>query len=199
MKDLINLYHGTGTVFLEHILKDGLKYIDITRKYKIIDAMKQMSELLIKSNEEITYSTREMINGNNRWFQFENLYLTTGYTYAKDHAEKSSKGSEIITAAYELYQLCNEKIWNESKEYRLKFDKEFSQLVQLFNKKNSPIVIKINRALLADEVCEGGYRDYYLKILNGEVDKSTLERISFEFPIKKSVIINQKDFEIIYL
>ncbi|HAR0522097.1 TPA: hypothetical protein IYH98_003186, partial [Enterococcus faecium] len=66
MKDLINLYHGTGTVFLEDILKDGLKYIDITRKYKVIDAMKKMSELLIKSNEEITYSTREMINGNNR-------------------------------------------------------------------------------------------------------------------------------------
>ncbi|WP_436879669.1 hypothetical protein [Staphylococcus chromogenes] len=197
MKDLINLYHGTGTVFLEHILKDGLKYIDITRKYKVIDAMKQMSELLIKSNEEITYSTREMINGNNRHFQFESLYLTTGYTYAKDHAEKSSKGSEIITAAYELYQLCNEKIWNESKESRLKFDKEFSQLVQLFNKKNSPIVIKINRALLADEVCED-YREYYLKILNGEEDKSMLEKYSFEFPIKKSVIINQKDFEIIH-
>ncbi|OEK61766.1 hypothetical protein [Staphylococcus equorum] len=197
MKDLINLYHGTGTVFLEHILKDGLKYIDITRKYKVIDAMKQMSELLIKSNEEITYSTREMINGNNRHFQFENLYLTTGYTYAKDHAEKTSKGSEIITAAYELYQLCNEKIWNESKESRLKFDKEFSQLVQLFNKKNSPIVIKINRALLADEVYED-YREYYLKILNGEEDKSMLEKYSFEFPIKKSVIINQKDFEIIH-
>lgn len=198
MKDLINLYHGTGTVFLEDILKDGLKYIDITRKYKVIDAMKKMSELLIKSNEEITYSTREMINGNNRRFQFENLYLTTGYTYAKDHAENSSKGSEIITAAYDLYQLCNEKIWNESKESRLKFDKEFSQLVQLFNKENSPIVIKINRALLADEVRED-YRDYYLKILNGEEYKSTLEEISFEFPIKQSVIINQKDFEIIYL
>jgi hypothetical protein len=149
MKLKFPLYHGTSTLFLDSIKKNGLGGRNIVEELGIINLLKELEDLCEKhlSNIEeweflykyqISLITSQCIlpGGN---YQHGNLYLTPSLKKAAQYAENKF-GSEILSEVYSLINLL--------RKYSIPFSdsilKKYKNIFDLEDKNKNPLIIEVN-------------------------------------------------------
>lgn len=149
------VYHATGTLFLDSIISEGLKPVDLESKYKVREALSFLLNIVPseygKDSEKYTtfvnsvhtsYGTiKSFINQDNSLFEHGSLYVNTGLDKTKEFALSREKASALATFAYHLYNFCNAHEWFGETDFDLQFADKFSELINIFSQDNKPVVL----------------------------------------------------------
>lgn len=155
----INLYHGTSTVFLESILKNGLGGLNPVKEWNLINLSKEvfrLSEIHLKETElflRSSYSFKKMTEqskaGSFNW-QHGDTYLSPSKQTASSYAINKKYGSELLSYTLEfLKELIKLKL-DEIKKLQYEYRKVFS----LLNINPAPLLIEVSNiptSILVDE------------------------------------------------
>ena len=116
-------YHGTSTLFIDYILKNGLGGINPNLKFKNLELLKYLygrCENTLFNEEKYTTLHREITlamirqtdliiqteNGKKTFhFNHKNIYVSLSEFTAVTYSVKNKIGSEILQRCYDLYQL----------------------------------------------------------------------------------------------
>lgn len=155
-------YHGTSTIFLDSILKNGLAGIDPIEQWKILELSKEVFTLcethLANDKEfQLKFSTfKNMIeqssNGNLN-FQHGQTYITPSRQTAINYAISNKYGSELLTRTI----LFLKKLLDLELNY-VKTDlyKKFPKIFRLIESNPSPVLIEIKSINASDLLSETG-------------------------------------------
>lgn len=120
-------YHGTSSLFLRSIKKNGLGGINPNVDYKLLELLRFLYELseshLQDNNDYLIFrkTTKAMVfqesllieDGKHKGlhnFKHKNIYLSFGVFRAVTYATGAEYGSEILTRIIDLYRLLKQKI-----------------------------------------------------------------------------------------
>ncbi|MFS9449743.1 hypothetical protein QM360_05920 [Streptococcus cristatus] len=192
------VYHATGTIFLDSIKKNGLKNYSLDKQYKLIEALKKLYNCIPdeqKERPDFDYKVRSS-NSTIRFLikQDEPLYMngpqfaTTSLKKAKEFALSRTKGSELLTTVFHLYNFCNSNGWFGKNEIGEKFKSQFNELINLLDIKSNPIILcfETNLSSVASE--EGTNSEEYFAWLQG-LDEDYLENIGESLRITQPSVI----------
>lgn len=133
----ILLWHGTSTLFLSDIQKNGLQNFDINKNYKTIDALKYLLNYIGKKCKNINVLTTEYLNTarsiadqSNASFNFEDndLFVTNNPYKAAEHAVDNIYGSELLSTAVNVTRMAISMF--DKDEYN-EFYNDYSKIVNL--------------------------------------------------------------------
>lgn len=109
----VKLYHGTSSIWLESLIKNGIGTRDIISEYGVVDSYRAVVSVLNKNNiplpmatSNIAAQTNETAGTNFR--HGGGLYLTASLERAKSYAIDYRFGSEIITELSDLIDLASQ-------------------------------------------------------------------------------------------
>ena len=178
------VYHATGTLFLDSIISEGLKPVDLESKYKVREALSFLLNIVPseygKDSEKnktfvdsvhTSYGTiKNFINQDNSLFEHGSLYVNTGLDKTKELALGREKASELATYAYHLYNFCNAHEWFGETNFDLQFDTKFNELIKIFSQDNKPVVLSFetntNSIAAEDGSTSQEYIDWFLSSLD---------------------------------
>lgn len=120
-------YHGTSSLFLRSIKKNGLGGINPNIDYKLLELLRflyELSELHLQDNNDyliVRKTTKAMVfqesllieEGKHKGFhnfRHKNIYLSFGNIRAVTYATSAEYGSEILTRIIDLYRLLKQKM-----------------------------------------------------------------------------------------
>jgi hypothetical protein len=157
---MVDLYHGTSTLFLDSILQNGLAGINPVTEWQLLElsqevyalseAHLQKTPLFQKSSSSFQRMT-EQANSGRMNFQHGDTYLSASKRTAVNYALGKRYGSELLTYTVDFWQeLIRHNISAASEELRRKYPRVYG----LFKLVPSPLLIKVSgldSSMLVDE------------------------------------------------
>lgn len=160
----VDLFHGTSTLFLDSIIKNGLGGINPVDDWKLLDLCKEVYELSeqhLKGTENKLYEKSafsfkkmaEQSNGGAFNFQHGDTYLSPSKQTAVQYAIRKEYGSELLTYTIDfLKELLNKDIPYVKKDLFRKFPKIFG----LINAKPAPLLVQLKNVNVSSLLSEHG-------------------------------------------
>ena len=213
-------YHGTSSLFIESILKNGLGGINPNLKFKNLELLKFIygqCENTLFNEEEYSILIREttlaMIrqtdliikreNQNEETFNFrhQEIYVSLSEFKALTYSVTNKIGSEILQRSYDLYQL----LLKNKVKVDIPKNLNYYEIENLEIEKIRPLLIKTKKVKKDNIIQENGYDgEEFIEILDEHIDKMTEKEKFFEFQymnfgLKRPVKIEENEvFEIKY-
>ncbi|MFS9016190.1 hypothetical protein QM953_01520 [Streptococcus cristatus] len=192
------VYHATGTIFLDSIKKNGLKNYNLDKQYKLIEALKNLYNCIpseLKKHPDFEAKVRRSnyiicrtINQDNPSYMYGPLFATTSLKIAKEFALSRTKGSELLTTIFNLYDFCNSNEWFGKNEIGEKFKSQFNELINFLDIKNNPIIFCFETNLTSVASEEGDASEEYFSWLQ-ELDEDYLENVGESLRITQPNVI----------
>ncbi|WP_229971392.1 hypothetical protein [Pontibacter harenae] len=190
----IDLYHGTSTLFIESIIKNGLGGVNPVEDWKLLELGREVfdlskihlrnSELFERSSASFQNMTEQTKTGSFNW-QHGATYLSPAEKTAVSYATRKQYGSELLTYTLEfLRELINLKISYVTRDLYQRHSKVFN----LIEARPSPILIQVKDV----------FKDSLLNEL-GEDPTSSLQSIEKEindFPETYEDVLQQCNFRL---
>lgn len=160
---MVDLYHGTSTLFLDSILKNGLagtnpvndwKLLELSREVYVL-SQEHLQETPFYQNRSLSFQKMtEQANSGRANFQHGDTYLSASKRTAVNYALGKRYGSELLTYTIDFWQeLLKHNVPTANKELRRKYP----QIYSLFKLAPSPVLIKVSgldTSMLVDEYGE---------------------------------------------
>ena len=184
------LYHGTSTLFLDDIKKEGLGGTNIVDKYDLITPLKKLHSIEKKYREDWKYFDyiddiiKQKSEGAN--FQHGQVYLSPSYRTAFRYATSNKYGSEILSIIIDLYHKVIER--------GISFEFENIFIKSILDKEYSSILIEVSDIPVEYLLTENGESDVKYDIeeileYGAEECEQTNFRLSKVIPVEKFKII----------
>ena len=144
----IDLYHGTSTLFLDSIIKNGLGGINPAIEWKVLELTQEvykLSELHLKETHLFQVSSnsfKQMAKQSNNGFNFQHgdTYLSPARSTAARYAMSKRYGSELLTYTIDfLKELISLDIHYVKNNLYKKYPKVFG----LIEANPSPLIIQV--------------------------------------------------------
>jgi len=209
----ISLYHGTSTIFLNSIIKNGLGGFNPVNDWKLLDLSREVFELSEKHLKgtaffELNSGSFENIskqsNDNNANFQHGDIYLSPTRFTAARYAINSAFGSEILTCSIDFIR---ELIKMDIEYVKVELPKKYPGIFRLLALVPSPLLIEVTSVdsmLLLNEHGESPASNFekILKYMNESPDymESSLTQNNFRLKSPKGLfdlkvwLINTHEF-----
>jgi len=203
---MIDLYHGTSTLFLDSILQHGLGGVNPVTEWQLLELSREvyaLSQLHLKEtplfqNSSFSFKLMtEQSNSGRMNFQHGDTYLSASRQTAANYAIRKRYGSELLTYTLNfLQELIRQNVPDLEKEIYQKYYRFW-----VFLKVNpSPILIRvsgISSSILLDEhgnnpdsnIAEIAKIAELSKSFTEEFRDDTLQQINFR--LKESVQVNR--------
>lgn len=145
----VDLYHGTSTLFLDSIIKNGLGGVNPVNEWNLVSLCIEVCELSEKHLKDTPLYLKSYIslkkmaeqsNAGSLNFQHGDTYLTPAQQTAINYAINKRYGSEMLTYTIDfLTELINRDIKYVIQE----LSKKYKQVFGLVKTNPSPILIKV--------------------------------------------------------
>ncbi len=157
-----DLYHGTSSIFLSSIKKEGLGGINVLKKYNIESLFQNICEVFSERFSESEwwanngYICNTMLNGrvtnSGMNFRYGSVYLTPSKCTATNYAKLNHYGSEYLSIFISAYEALKEI----SEDSALKVFPSSHELRSILINEPSPIVLTISNVLASSLRTEQG-------------------------------------------
>ena len=182
-------YHGTSTLFIEYILKNGLGGINPNLKFKNLELLKYIygcCENTLFNEEKYTDLYREITlamirqtdlivqreNNKNETFHFRHklIYVSLSEFKAVTYSVLNKIGSEILQRCYDLYQL----LISNNVSIKIPTDLNHFEIDKIEIDKIKPILIEIKQINKNNLIQENGLDgEEFIEILDGYYQNMT--------------------------
>lgn len=174
----VTLYHGTSSIFLPSILKNGLGGINAVKEWGILELAREIFPYVEENfkDDYRFYTFKKMVNqeilSNGQNFQHGDVYLSASQTVAVKYTADRELGSELLTRTLEFLQML--------------IDLDCKTVISDLYKKYKPLYnfLRVHAAPLLVEIQNLDYED----LLNEDgsiVDLKTkeyIEKIALDYP-----------------
>lgn len=161
-------YHGTSSLFLPSILKNGLGGINPSIELKTLELLEYLfndAEKHLTNNQEyllLQKATYAMVNQSSIrvktkddyeqtcHFTHQNIYVALSEYRAVVHAVMNAYGSEIVSRCVKIYALLKKAIPN----YHVPQGLNLIEIDSIVSSQNHPIIIKIKGTDVNEELIE---------------------------------------------
>jgi len=204
----VDLFHGTSTLFLDSIIKNGLGGMNPLSEWKILDLCKEVYELSREHLQETdlfrlsSYSFQNMAEQSNTGtfnFQHGDSYLSPSKYTAARYAINKEYGSELLTYTIDfLKELLNKDIPYVKKDLFRKYPKIFG----LIKARPSPLLIQVKNVNVSFLLSEHGKDPKYNiermeEEMNSNDDLFDAVMQQTNFRLKTSILANDLRFYLI--
>ncbi|PHR45993.1 MAG: hypothetical protein COA32_12170 [Fluviicola sp.] len=212
MQRKYEFYHGTSSLFIESILKNGLGGINPNLKFKNLELLKFIygqCENILFNEEKYNLLMREttlamirqtdlLVKRENQKevalnYRHENIYVSLSEIKALTYSVTNRIGSEILQRSYDLYQL----LLKNNVYINIPEDLNYYGIEKIEIEKIRPLLIKTKRVEKNNIIQENGYDgEEFIEFLNEHFDKMTEKDKFFNFQymnfgLKKSIEIER--------
>lgn len=158
----IDLYHGTSSIFLTSIKKEGLGGINVLKKYNIESLFQNICEIFSEhfsesewwANNDYIYNAmlNDKVTNSGMNFRYGSVYLTPSKYTATNYAKLNYYGSEYLS----YFLLAYEALKEISEDSALKAFPYSHALRSILVSEPSPIVLTISNVLASSLRTEQG-------------------------------------------
>lgn len=197
----IDFYHGSSTIFLNSIIKNGLGGINPIEEWKILELSNEVYKLSEKHlKDTVLFIAKsksyklmiEQSNNGNFNFQHGDTYITPSKQTAIRYAINNTYGSELLSRTIEfLKKLIALRIDYVTKD----LFRKYSEVFNIIEANPSPILLKIKNIdpqLLSNEYGKEPGENYkqISKILESSPDHIDLYLQQINFRLNSTIGIN---------
>jgi hypothetical protein len=203
----IDLFHGTSTLFLDSIIKNGLGGKNQIFEWNLLELTREVYELSkgylkdTKLYRTSSWSFEQMAKQSNETFNFQHgeTYLSPSSITATKYAVNKEYGSELLTYTMKfLRELLSKDIPYVKNDLKRKYP----ELFRLLDAKPSPILIRVKNVTAESLLDEHGeephsnFKDIRESMkLSKELFETTLQQTNFR--LNDSVLTNNLEFWLI--
>ncbi len=144
---VIDLYHGTSSIFLDSIISNGLGGIDPIAEWDILELSKEVYTLseqylqetdLFRNASDLLNNMVEQYSGGSN-FQHGNTYLSPSRFTAVNYSASAEYGSELLSYTMRFLKKLNDRNIPNLKELR----KKYKNIFDLINVRPAPILVEV--------------------------------------------------------
>lgn len=159
---IIDLFHGTSTLFLDSIVSNGLAGINPVLDWNILGLCKEVCELSNQHLKETELYQRSFVSlkrmaeqtaAETFNFQHGDTYVSPSQQTAVQYAISKKFGSEILTYTIDFLQ---ELIRKEIPYVTQELYKKYLRIYGLIESNPSPVLVKIKNVHVSALLSEGG-------------------------------------------
>tara|TARA_B110000211_G_scaffold235021_1_gene308554 strand:+ start:24726 stop:25364 length:639 start_codon:yes stop_codon:yes gene_type:complete len=190
----VTLYHGTSSLFLDSIVKNGLGGVNPIDEWKVHEFATRIYPLIeshLSNRDDLVhsiYSYGQMVNqkaGKSMNFQHGDTYISASKYTTVNYALSNTHGSELLS--YSL-RFLSELVGVNVEVVTDVIYKEFPHMFNLLELKPTPILLEINKVNSSTLLAEDGS--------SAKDNISMINNIIRDYPEKYELMLQQTNFRL---